>query len=202
MSFLWDLTTAFFPQVGFLLSQQSMTTSPASSAKAKLRWYQFSLRSLLIYVTLFAVACSWFTVKMQQARKQRKEVEEMTRLGANVYYSYQCDENSEPIESCVFMKPDGTWQTVNTPEPSVPQWLLSILSDDFFYRATAIELFNLENVDALKEIETCRRAKLVHFRAWISESLGDEEIRERLQKSFPRCKIVTTRVTHVSWLAH
>ena len=35
------------------------------------RRFQFSIRSLLLLVTVVAVVCSWFTVKMQQARWQR-----------------------------------------------------------------------------------------------------------------------------------
>jgi hypothetical protein len=36
------------------------------------RRFQFGLRALLIFVTIFACACSWFTVKTRQARIQRE----------------------------------------------------------------------------------------------------------------------------------
>jgi hypothetical protein len=50
-----------------------MENSPVSGEKPrkrKLRWNQFSLRSLLIFVTVFAFACSWLSVKRQQAKRQ------------------------------------------------------------------------------------------------------------------------------------
>ena len=52
-----------------------MTADEPAKPKSKRRWHQYSLRTLLILVTLFAVACSWFAVKMQQARRQREAVE-------------------------------------------------------------------------------------------------------------------------------
>jgi hypothetical protein len=40
----------------------SPSESVEKPVKRKLRWYQYSLRTLLIVVTLFAVACSWSAV--------------------------------------------------------------------------------------------------------------------------------------------
>jgi hypothetical protein len=37
-------------------------TEQPANPKPKRRWYQYSLRTLLICVTLFAVACSWFAI--------------------------------------------------------------------------------------------------------------------------------------------
>jgi hypothetical protein len=47
-----------------------MTISQPANPKCKLRWYQFSLRSLMIFVTLFAVICSWFTMQYQRATRR------------------------------------------------------------------------------------------------------------------------------------
>ena len=44
----------------------------AHESKIKRRWYQYSLRTLLIVVTLSAIACSWFAVIMQQAKRERE----------------------------------------------------------------------------------------------------------------------------------
>jgi hypothetical protein len=46
-----------------------MTSDKSANPKSKRRWHQYSLRMLMILVTLFAVVCSRFAVKMQQARK-------------------------------------------------------------------------------------------------------------------------------------
>ncbi len=55
---------------------------------SKRRWYQYSLRTLVIAVTLFAFACSWFAVKMQQAKRQKDAVDKIRALGGYVDY---CD---------------------------------------------------------------------------------------------------------------
>lgn len=58
---------------------------------SKRRWYQFSLRTLLIFVTLFAISCSWFAVKLQQARRQREAVEKIRKWSdyVEIIYSWQ-----------------------------------------------------------------------------------------------------------------
>ncbi len=47
----------------------------------RLRWYQFRLRSLLLFVTLVAVFCSWYAVKKRQADRQKAAVDELRRHG-------------------------------------------------------------------------------------------------------------------------
>ncbi len=48
--------------------------------KPKLRWFQYSLRTLLVFVTLCVVLCSWLTVKRQQARRQWEAKEHVYKL--------------------------------------------------------------------------------------------------------------------------
>ena len=57
-----------------------------SDLKTQRRWFQYSLRTLLIVVTLFAVLCSWFAVKMQQAKRQREAVVALRNRRARVLY--------------------------------------------------------------------------------------------------------------------
>jgi hypothetical protein len=51
-----------------------------------LRWlvkrrFQYSLRSLMIFTTLFAIACSWFAVNYREAKSQRDAVEALRKDG-------------------------------------------------------------------------------------------------------------------------
>jgi hypothetical protein len=58
------------------------------TTEGKLRWYQYSLRSLLILVTLCALPCSWLAVKMQQAKRQQEAGRAIEEMGGRVtYYS-------------------------------------------------------------------------------------------------------------------
>ena len=54
--------------------------------KPKRRWYQYSLRTLFVLMTLFAIACSWYAVEMQKAAKRRAAIAEITKLGGLVLY--------------------------------------------------------------------------------------------------------------------
>ena len=37
------------------------------TAKPKHRWFQYSLRSMFVVMTLFAIACSWYAYEMSEA---------------------------------------------------------------------------------------------------------------------------------------
>jgi hypothetical protein len=39
------------------------------ASEPKRRWFQYSLRVLLVFVTLCAILCSWLAVKLRQARR-------------------------------------------------------------------------------------------------------------------------------------
>jgi hypothetical protein len=53
------------------------------------RRFQFSLRSLLVFVLLCAVVSSWFAVRMKQAREQREVLEIIVvRLGGTIVYDH------------------------------------------------------------------------------------------------------------------
>jgi hypothetical protein len=67
------------------------------TAKPKLRWYQFSLRSLFILMTLVACACSWYAYEMNEAAKRRAVIEKIEKLGGFVRY-YDPTDTTTPVE--------------------------------------------------------------------------------------------------------
>ena len=83
----------------------------------RLRWYQFSLRSLLLFVFACSLAFGWLGVKMQRAREQKQAVEAIEKLGGSVAYDYQYDAS-------------GSW--ITGAKPPGPTWLREILGDDLF----------------------------------------------------------------------
>ncbi len=54
---------------------------PAEKKRLKLRWYQYSLRSLMLFVTACAIACSWLAVTIQNQRKQKAAAEAIETAG-------------------------------------------------------------------------------------------------------------------------
>jgi hypothetical protein len=119
-----------------------LTTDQPAAPKQKLRWFQYSLRTLLIFVTFFAVACSWFAVKMQQAKRQREAVEAILKAGGEVAYDYQCNESDE------FTMPDK--------EPSGPAWLRKIIGDDSLHTVVYAHLENDALMLYLKDLNKIR----------------------------------------------
>jgi len=61
------------------------------SSTAKPRWRQFSLRGLLLLVTVAALALAWFTARLQKARNDRDAAEAILRAEGEVAYSDQFD---------------------------------------------------------------------------------------------------------------
>ena len=58
----------------------STTEARPERPASRRRWFQYSLRTLMLIVLLCAIACSWFASKMQEVRKQR-EADEAFRKG-------------------------------------------------------------------------------------------------------------------------
>jgi hypothetical protein len=89
----------------------------------KLRWFQYRLRSLFILTFLVAIACSWFAVKMNRAKRQK----EFRNLLAGIGYQSQFDFDGEIMEL--------SYHPRNRPYPG---WLEDLLGMDFLYDLTAI----------------------------------------------------------------
>jgi hypothetical protein len=65
-----------------------MQTEPSKSAppKRKRRWLQFSLRGLLVFTLICAIASAWLARRIDQKRKEREAVVELGKLGGHILY--------------------------------------------------------------------------------------------------------------------
>ena len=110
------------------------------------RWLQFSVRTLLVFVTLSAVACTWFVVKLQQARRQREAVKAIVEAGGSVVYDYEVTlGNGVPVAP-----------SAPRPKPPGPAWVRKLLGDDFFAKVVVARIQNdagLEHVRELTDLE-------------------------------------------------
>jgi hypothetical protein len=83
-----------------------------SVPKGKRRWFQFSLRSLVLFTLICAVPCAWLGRKIEQKRRERVCVAAVLELGGEVKYDYEAG---------------GPRET-----PPGPAWLRSFLGENFF----------------------------------------------------------------------
>jgi hypothetical protein len=113
-----------------------METEP----KRKRRWFQFSLRTLMITTAVVAAAAAILETRIERKRKERESAEALEELGGFVYYdSYKN-------------------------EPSGPGWLRMMLGDSFFSEVVSVgfdfsrrplgdaELANLERFPNLRDL--------------------------------------------------
>ena len=144
--------------------------------KPKRRWLQFSLRTFLVLVTVFAVWFGWLTHK---AREQRKAVAWVEKMGGGVIYDA---------------------------EPPGPKWVRDILGIDFVADVSSIYLSNAQVTDVtpLAGLKNLQKLYLSHmqlsdltplaglndlevlhlFRTQVSE----EQV-TKLKQALPHCKI-------------
>ena len=128
---------------------QPIAEPPASQPngqRPKRRWFQYSLRSLLVLVTLFAIACSWYAVEMQKAAKRRAAIAEITKVGGPVFYYDASD-------------PD----TLGKP-PRWFSWLRRLHGDEHLGNAVVADLSSFPMTDAgpeyLKELTSLQYLSL------------------------------------------
>ena len=104
--------------------------------KPKRRWFRFSLRTLLVFVTIASAGFGWLGVKVRHVQGQREAVEAIERVGGRVEY-----------------------QRAEVPGPA---WLRRLLGDDFFIkpryvgfspdRTSDSDLSVLEKLDEIQSI--------------------------------------------------
>jgi len=86
--------------------------------KRKRRWFRFSLRTLLVVLTLL---CVWLGIKVNSARNQRQLVAKVHELGGQVKYDYE------------FLAPFGQI----SPPPEM-DWLSRNLGVDYFHDVVSV----------------------------------------------------------------
>ena len=88
--------------------------TPAAKPKSRRRWHQFSLRTLLIAVTLVGCGLGWFGKKVWEAKQQAAAVAAIENAGGSVLYDYEIDSHGNYVPK------------VASPDPA---WLRAILGD-------------------------------------------------------------------------
>jgi hypothetical protein len=92
--------------------------------KPRRRWFRFSLRTFLVFVTLFCVWAAWWT---HAARQQKQAVEAVREYGGWVYYDYEFDDDPQ--------RPQRV-----TNESPWPSWLVDTFGVDMLHNIVEVNL--------------------------------------------------------------
>ena len=175
----------------------------AEPPKRLRRWFQFSLRTLMIFMAVVALACGWLATKIEKKRRERQAVELVLSKGGQVGFDYQR-----------WKMPAGHTGYKGNVEPPGPAWLRSILGENFFSEAemvfinyqkpstlTDADLDSIKNLGQLESLwlpgVNVTDAGLVHLKGMAKlryldfrgSSVTDEGIND-LKKALPDCDIV------------
>ena len=120
-----------------------MEAEPTTSEppKRKRRWYQFSLRTLLIFTLICAIVSAWMAVRLKRAERQKSAVEAILKDGGVVWYDYEVNAEGNHVAH---------------PEHPGPAWLRELLGDDFFADAVYAEAksdSSLEHIADLSQVQ-------------------------------------------------
>ena len=104
-----------------------MQTEPskAEPPKHKRRWFQFSLRTLLIFTVVCAIGFALVAKKIERKHQELAAVNAIRKLGGYAYYDYQ-------------VGADGKIAPRN--EPSGAPWLRKLLGESFFNEVQIVSL--------------------------------------------------------------
>jgi hypothetical protein len=136
----------FFGRSFLLAGAVSMRQRKPNSAPPapKRRWYQYRLRTLFV---LTAVLALWLGHVTNSARQQRKAVEALAALQAEVYYDDEMGEDGLPgpgpfagsVLTFDAMCTGRDWTRIADAKPRGPQWLRDWVGEDYFRTVVAVE---------------------------------------------------------------
>jgi len=158
----------------------------------KRRWLAYSLRSLLILITVVAV---WLGIKTTQARRQKAAVAAIEASGGMVRYNFQ-----EPPPGG---RPPGEQPAV---DPPGPKWLRDLIGDEFFQDVVEVSwAHNAEiTTDDLRWLADFPMLDKLNLNNTNVDDAGLEQIAERTSLThvlLENCKTMTDRgLAHVGKL--
>ena len=91
------------------------------------RYFHYSLRLLLVVVTLLGILMGRVAVRMREAEGQRRAVEAIRKAGGSVAYD---------------------WQVLGQKGPSQPHWLRKLFGEDYFANVVEVILDSSAATDA------------------------------------------------------
>ena len=115
----------------------------SDSPKSKRRWYQFSLRTLLVVSVAIAAALGYFS---DCVRTQRAAVAAIREAGGDVVYDWEyCDPQSA----------EAYLESIDR-QPPIPKWVTEYLGDDVFYSVAVVNFGGVDGAILPTNVPTIR----------------------------------------------
>ena len=150
-------------------------TGSSEEPKAKRRWYQYSLRSLVIVMVLLCFLFAWVGVKIRQAEKQKEIVAWVRKNGGGVGYDYEYDANG-------YYLPDA--------KPPGPDWLREWIGIHYFCNIQAVMFRGGINDSELTPLQGLPFLESIGFFV----EFGTNQEFQKLQSEFPNCEIIRRKL--------
>jgi hypothetical protein len=137
-----------------------------TETKPKRRWFRFSLRALLVLVTML---CVWLGFTVNAARRQKEAVDAILKVGGVVYFDYQkVPRPGNP----------SSWDVDLNAEPPAPAWLHMIVGDEYFRDVVEVALQrNVINEADLARLADLHGLAVIYLTDMDIESLGSVDRR-------------------------
>src|SRR4051794_14492552 len=103
--------------------------TPTPVIAPRRRWLQFSLRTLLIVISLFA---GWLAVQVNRAHRSQAAIAAIRQFGGQVQYDYETGADGLPVKNAL---------------PPGPAWLRNLIGVEYFANVKAVE-FRRDATDA------------------------------------------------------
>ena len=137
-------------------------TSEPTKPKPRRRWWQYSLRTFFVVLTVLCMCFCWIAWRVHRANEQKKAVEWVEKLGGFVFYDYELDKNGIKIYD---------------PKPPGPKWLVQFLGIHYFQEVSTVSLARpLAILTSLQEL-------------YLRHTQVSKEQVEKLQQALPNCAI-------------
>lgn len=144
-----------------------------TAPKPKHRWLQFSLRTLLIFVTFCAIPCSWLAIKLQHVKREKQVAREIESLGGYVIWSEPTDHMFPSVYHAILgrTKVSDAW-LVNLND------LKELRSLNL--QETAITDAGLENLKGMTQLKTL----------FLGDTKITHEGAKKLKQALPNCEFL------------
>jgi hypothetical protein len=197
------------PRLPAVADNAAMEAEPSKTdpPKRKRRWFQFSLRTLLVFTLICAIACAWIERRIEQKHREREAIEEILKTGGAFYYRFDNGNGNSGFDRAV-LRSESHWfqnlsddQFENTPtllmfggayanpkpRMTIDNRVLSGLKSLPFLRGLDLSQTIVRDTD-LVNLRELTQLKILDLR---DTEVTHEAIVE-LRKALPNCQINTS----------